>query len=199
MSAIPALSAPLSGTLEYARRVSASDREEFERFRERWELFQIRLDATRRARGGKPAPRMRGVVATSKGLVPWQRSSSPGVAFGDPRVPRNGAVAMVDFDPPPIRRRTPAERLDDVTMRMEAEAVRAYRLTGKVALPQSLIHDMVAELRADDPTMTEDKLLGFTLERLRQAIRSYQTRVLIRASARYETNDGYQAPITGGK
>lgn len=142
----------------------------FLRFAQRWRQLQKRLLPKDRVVG-------RGIARGGR-LVPASESAGGPVGGA---IPRNSEVAEVDWGLEPIKRRTPSERLNDATARLESEALASYARAGRVDLPHSLVQDMVKVLQRDDPTFNESKLLNLTYERLRIAIREYQARMLERA------------------
>lgn len=90
---------------------------------------------------------IRGFVAGSDGIKPWTkadyvgRSGSGELMRENPRVFTEQTVAP--FDPlPPIRRRTPGERMDEIRNGLTALAIQSYA-DGAMRLPRSVCEKLV--------------------------------------------------------
>lgn len=173
-------------TTEEGKRLAAENPQHFERFVSRWEQLQRRLlppDQNARTR--------RRVGVRAGKAIPWQRSVRAGLAHGDPRIPAQVAeIPFAElFEVPLPKRRTPQERLADVTERLMGTALETFRQTGKLDLPRSMMDDIVREFHNAGIIVTVETLQAYTEDQIKQAMHLYGKQLLERVNRLYPHND----------
>lgn len=147
------------------------------------------------------APKLRGkVVDSERGFIDWQESFSPGDPLGEGSLPANVVTDRVEFAVTPHRKRTPAERLADVTGMLLDAILPHYHATGQVVLPHSVLREVQAIFWEQGITVTEADLQAFTESQLRELFTTYAARTLAYCERAYAANSpSYQTDLSTGR
>jgi hypothetical protein len=139
-----------------------------------------------------------GFVAQATGgevkVVPWYKSARRGTQGFEPRDPRipvpEHIVRQARESLPPLRRRTPAERLKAMTDVLIEDAIHAYKATGTPVIAQSVVEDIcrVAALEGWG-FMTPEKVRRMTLDQIRPLLEAKAKRDFTAAGWKQQESD----------
>lgn len=148
-------------------------------------------------------PRFVGTVARGGQIRPWQDS-----AVHNGRIVAAPQTHTVDWGLAPVRKRTPAERLADVTGVLAEETIRAFRANGnrmcdsagRCVIPRSVLRDVQSELFRQGTPVTIEQLERFTEDQIRPLMERYAAALLQRCESKYEGNKpAYRTDVATGR
>ena len=142
-----------------------------------------------------PSTYRRGYVATAKGFVHWTQVPTAGQGHGAGVIPPARETVSVDWESDPIRKRSRAARLEEVTNRIFATALGSFAQVGFVSLPKSVVDDICHESWLRGEPMTRAQIEALAENEIRPMCEKYAAAVLHRVARKGQTND--LTPVVG--
>ena len=146
----------------------------------------------RAVRENPNAPQILGTAANRHGQIHWKDSVRPGTQG----IPSNPETVQVDWGLEPLRKRTPAQRVDHVAGWLYDEALRSYQATGKVSFPRSVIRDIQMEFWRNGQPIAEADIERLAADQIRPLAEKYAAALLARCENKYEGNRALR-PVVG--
>lgn len=146
---------------------------------------------------------MKGTFADAEGVHPFHESLADGGVDpweGKPVIrpikPRHAPESTV-FEVAPVRRRAPEERLAEVTQRIYDEALKSYRVFGRVVFPASVLADIQHEFWVAGEPITLEQIERLAEDEIRPLCERYAAQKLAQVHRAGQANEGYAFGVGG--